>query len=145
MRTRRFRAALAFASLAVVLVAAAVSTRSEWSFDFAQYHGPDRPEPTDEFRFVILGDRTGGAVWGLMPQAFREMNHLYPDFVISVGDLIDGYGDRPDEINQIWNEFDAEVANLKCPFIYVPGNHDIWNPTSRGIYEARYGPSYRSF
>jgi hypothetical protein len=27
----------------------------------------------------------------------------------------------------------------------VPGNHDIWNATSRGIYEARYGSRYRSF
>src|SRR5207249_10812987 len=95
--------------------------------------------------FVIVGDRTASPEWGLMPQAFREINQLSPDFVISVGDLIDGYGDKPTAINQLWNEFDHEVAALKSPFVYVPGNHDIWSVISRGIYQSRYGPTYRSF
>lgn len=80
-----------------------------------------------------------------MPQAFREINQLSPDFVVSVGDLIDGYSDQPELIHQLWKEFDDEVATLQRPFVYLPGNHDIWNATSRGIYEARYGATYRSF
>jgi hypothetical protein len=137
--------ALAFASVAVVLTAAAVSKSDRWNFDFAQYRGPDRPEPKDEFRFVLVGDRNGGRVPGLMPQAFREINHLYPDFVVCVGDLIDGPTNLPDRIPTLWKEFDDEVGLLKSPFVYVPGNHDIWNTTSKGIYETRYGPTYRSF
>ena len=80
-----------------------------------------------------------------MPQAFREINHLYPDFVISVGDLIDGPTPITDKIGQFWKEFDDEVALLQSPFVYLPGNHDIWNATSKGIYQERYGATYRSF
>jgi hypothetical protein len=80
-----------------------------------------------------------------MPQAFREINNLYPDFVISVGDLIDGPTTVNERIGQFWKEFDDEVALLKSPFVYLPGNHDVWNATSKGIYEERYGPTYRSF
>jgi hypothetical protein len=139
------QAAAAFASIAIVLTAAAVSRNERWDFDFAQYKGPARVEPKDEFRFVMVGDRTGGRVPGKMPQAFREINYLYPDFVISVGDLIDGPGPTAEKINQFWKEFDDEVALLKSPFVYVPGNHDVWNATSKGIYEEKYGPTYRSF
>jgi 3',5'-cyclic AMP phosphodiesterase CpdA len=80
-----------------------------------------------------------------MPQAFREINQLSPDFVVSVGDLIEGYSENRRVIDHMWREFDEEVSILKSPFVYVPGNHDIWNATSREIYEARYGSSFRSF
>lgn len=145
MTRRRLQLAVAFASIAIVLTAAAVSRSDRWNFDFAQYKGPERIEPKDEFRFVMVGDRNGGRVPGLMPQAFREINYLYPDFVISVGDLIDGPTNVNEKIGQFWKEFDDEVALLKSPFVYVPGNHDVWNTTSKGIYEERYGPTYRSF
>ncbi len=145
MNRRRLQLALAGVSVALVLSAAAVSKNDRWNFGFAQYKGPERPEPRDEFRFVMVGDRTGGRVPGLMPQAFREINYLYPEFVISVGDLIDGPGPTPERINQFWKEFDDEVALLKSPFVYVPGNHDVWNTTSKDIYEQKYGPTYRSF
>src|SRR5262245_45160529 len=145
MNRRRLQTSLAFASVALVLTAAALSRNDHWNFDFAQYKGPERPQPKDEFRFVMVGDRNGGRVPGLMPQAFREINKLYPDFVICVGDLIDGPTNAPDKIGQFWKEFDDEVALLKCPFVYLPGNHDIWNAASKGIYEERYGPTYRSF
>jgi hypothetical protein len=146
MTSRRLRQTVAFASLAVVLTAAAVSRSDRWSFDFAQYKGEPRPEPKEEFRFVIVGDRTGGAQWGLMPQTFREINQLDPDFVISVGDIIDGGGSDPQTIHGIWDDFDRnEMPVLKVPFVYTPGNHDIWSALSKKVYEQRYGPSFKSF
>jgi hypothetical protein len=145
MRRRRFQISAALAALAAVFSAAAYSGSGSWDFDFAQYPGTERPVTAGDYRFVIVGDRTATPEWELMPRAFREINQLSPDFVISVGDLIDGYGDQAPVIHDLWNEFDQEVANLKSPFVYVPGNHDIWNATSRGIYEARYGTTYRSF
>jgi len=145
MTRRRLQFALAFASIALVLTAAAVSRSDQWNFDFAQYKGPERVEPKDEFRFVMVGDRTGGRVPLLMPQAFREINYLYPDFVICVGDLIDGAAPTNERTYQLWKEFDDEVALLKSPFVYLPGNHDVWNASSKGIYEERYGQTYRSF
>ncbi len=145
MTRRRMRLSLAFASLAIVLIAAAVSTSNRWNFDFAQYKGEPRPEAENEFRFVIVGDRTGGAQWGIMPQTFREINLLDPDFVISVGDIIDGGGDE-DTVTGIWDEFDkTELSVLKVPFVYMPGNHDIYSPASKKVYEKRYGPRFKSF
>jgi hypothetical protein len=132
-------------ALTSVVSAAAYSTSRSSSLGFAQYQGTEQAKTDEDLRFVIVGDRTTTPEWGLMPQAFREINQLSPDFVISVGDLIDGYGDKPATIQQLWKEFDDEVATLKSPFVYVPGNHDIWNATSRGIYKARYGSTYRSF
>jgi hypothetical protein len=132
-------------ALGLVLSAAAFSGKRNDFLSFAQYQGSEPQEWDQDFRFVVVGDRTATPQWGLMPQAFSEINHLCPDFVISVGDLIDGYGGDSGEIHQFWNEFDQELSTLRRPFVYVPGNHDIWNATSRGIYEARYGPSYRSF
>jgi hypothetical protein len=145
MNRRRIQFGLCTASLAIVLSTAAYSSRDSCRLDFAQYQGTEPPATGEDCRFVIVGDRTGSPEPGLMRQAFREINQLCPEFVISVGDLIDGYGDDPATIHQLWNEFDGEVAALKSPFVYLPGNHDIWSATSRGIYEARYGPTYRSF
>src|SRR5262249_42952201 len=133
MKRHRIQFAARFAALAIVFSAAAYSSSGTWNLDFAQYPGAERPFSADDFRFVIVGDRTAGPEWGLMPQAFREINQLSPDFVISVGDLIDGYSEKTATIHRMWQEFDDEVATLKSPFVYVPGNHDIWNATSRGI------------
>lgn len=47
-------------------------------------------EPRNDFRFSILGDRTGGARPGVYEQAGREIDQLQPDFVMHVGDLIEG-------------------------------------------------------
>jgi 3',5'-cyclic AMP phosphodiesterase CpdA len=145
MKKHRIQFAAATATLAMVFSAAAYSNSGSWTFEFAQYRGSELPVSQEDFRFVIVGDRTAGPEQGLMPQAFHEINQLSPDFVVSVGDLIEGYSDKPATIHQMWQEFDQEVATLKSPFVYIPGNHDIWNATSRGIYEARYGASFRSF
>ena len=148
MKKPRTRLSLMFVAVALVMTAAVVSTSTPWSLDFAQYKGEPRPQPgaDDEFRFAIVGDRTGGAQWGLMPQTFREINQLDPDFVVSVGDLIDGYGEDEETINGIWDEFDkTEMPVLKVPFVYIPGNHDIWNSASKRVYEKRYGPRFKSF
>ncbi|MFQ6047749.1 MAG: metallophosphoesterase [Phycisphaerae bacterium] len=123
----------------------------------AQYRpAQTRPKSTTTFRFVIVGDRTGGHVQGLTAQGFEEINLLRPDFVISVGDLIEGYV-RPGQngvkspeqarqiLNRQWDEFDAIVKTLDVPFIYIPGNHDISNLLAYDLYRKRYGPTYFSF
>ena len=43
--------------------------------------------------FVILGDRTGDAQPGVYERVWREMDALDPDFVINVGDTIQGGND----------------------------------------------------
>ena len=76
--------------------------------------------------------------------AIRKLNLLQPEFVMSVGDLIEGSEDR-EIINAEWDEFDSFVEALEMPFFYVPGNHDIGNQVMADIWEQRFGRSYYSF
>ncbi|MGH8338487.1 MAG: hypothetical protein ACRETL_17045, partial [Gammaproteobacteria bacterium] len=50
-------------------------------------------EPKNDFRFSIVGDRTGGAQPEIYGRVWREIDLLHPDFVINVGDTIEGGDD----------------------------------------------------
>ena len=52
----------------------------------------------DEFHFAIVSDRTGGHRPGIFPDAMKKLNMLRPEFVICVGDLIEGIN-KPHECN----------------------------------------------
>ena len=41
----------------------------------------------DNFQFVIVSDRTGGNRPGIFEDAVKKINMLYPEFVLSVGDI----------------------------------------------------------
>ena len=96
-------------------------------------------------RFVILGDRTGGHVPGIYGEAVELVNRLEPDFVITVGDMIEGYGDDSLATEREWDEYDSIVSALDAPLYLVPGNHDIWSDASEAVYRQRCGEPYRSF
>ena len=97
------------------------------------------------FQFVIVADRTGGNRGGVFEDAVRKINLLRPEFVMSVGDLIQGYTRKPEEFRAQWDEFQSLVAGLKMPFFYVPGNHDITNELMAAEWERRFGRSYYHF
>ncbi len=42
-------------------------------------------------RFAIIGDRTGGHVEGVYEEMVAEVEAMKPDFVMTVGDHIEGY------------------------------------------------------
>jgi len=99
-----------------------------------------------EFQFVVIGDRTGGAnVQRTFEIAIAQLNLLQPEFVINVGDLIEGYSDDPAELNAEWDESDKMLAKLNMPFVRTPGNHDIANETAQQVWRDRYGASYYHF
>lgn len=90
---------------------------------------------TREFHFVILGDRTGGAVPGVYQQVWREINQDHPDFVVSVGDTIEGGNDRT--VDTEWQK----IMQTLAPFLgryrvfFTPGNHDVWSTISAQAFE----------
>ena len=43
-----------------------------------------------DFQFAIVSDRTGGHRTGVFSRAMHQVNLLQPEFVMSVGDLIEG-------------------------------------------------------
>ena len=100
----------------------------------------------NEFQFVIIGDRTGGAnVQGTFKIAVDQLNLLLPEFVINVGDMIEGYSEDKAELNAEWDEFDRMAMKLKMPFFRTPGNHDIANETAQEVWRTRHGATYYDF
>ena len=99
----------------------------------------------DQFQFAVVTDRTGGHRAKVFSQAVTQLNLLQPEFVVSVGDLIEGYTVKPERIEAEWAEFDGYVKRLDMPFFYVPGNHDLTNKTLVEEWGGRYGRKFYHF
>jgi 3',5'-cyclic AMP phosphodiesterase CpdA len=100
----------------------------------------------EEFQFVVIGDRTGGANQEhTFKLAMDQLNLLQPEFVINVGDIIEGYSDDKAELNAEWDEVDAMLNKLKMPFFRVPGNHDIANDVAKEVWLERHGATRYHF
>ena len=98
------------------------------------------------FQFAIIGDRTGGAnVQRTFALAMENLNLLQPEFVINVGDLIEGYTRDKVELHSQWDEAEAMTTQLEMPFFYTPGNHDISYPEAKEVWKERYGTTYYHF
>lgn len=102
-------------------------------------------EPKNDFRFSILGDRTGGAQPEIYGRIWREVDLLHPDFVINVGDTIQGGRDA--DLTQQWNELRPLFQRYShYPLYFTPGNHDVFNDTSQALYEKESKrPTFYSF
>jgi len=96
-------------------------------------------------RFAVIGDNTGVAKPGVFDQAMRQVGWLRPDFILSVGDLIEGYTEDRDEIARQWAAIDASIAKAGVPFVFTPGNHDIDNAETLDAWRQRRGAGYYSF
>ncbi len=46
-------------------------------------------DQSSDFNFAIVSDNSGGHRPGVFKEAILKLNQLKPDFVISIGDLID--------------------------------------------------------
>lgn len=99
----------------------------------------------DDFRFAILPDRTGGIRPGVFEDAIAKIKLLQPAFVITTGDLIDGYTTDAKKWQAEWDEFDRIVSELKMPFYFVPGNHDVSNAVLLDAWKKRRGDPWYSF
>ena len=100
----------------------------------------------DNFQFVVIGDRTGGAnAEETFQLAVGQLNLLQPEFVINVGDMIEGYSDDKAELNAEWDEVDEMLGQLTMPFVRTPGNHDIANKIAQEVWRERHGATYYHF
>lgn len=97
------------------------------------------------FRFAIMGDRTGEAAPGVFEEAWREVNADRPDFVVNIGDTIQGGEDS--KTASEWQH----IRELMAPYrrlrlFYTPGNHDVWSDASAAAYQKFTGrPLHYSF
>ena len=107
----------------------------------------DRPflEESEAFQFVIVSDRTGGHRSGVFEDAMEQVNRLRPSFVLSVGDLIEGYSEDPEKVEREWDEIEVMIDRLDMPFFYTVGNHDVSNPAMLDAWRVRHGRDYWAF
>ncbi|MEO0511032.1 MAG: metallophosphoesterase [Verrucomicrobiota bacterium] len=98
-----------------------------------------------DFQFAVISDNTGGMRPGVIETAVEKLNLLQPEFVMSVGDLIEGYTEDIDRLVFEWDEFDAKIEPLEMRFFYIPGNHDMTNEVMAKLWEERLGRSYYHF
>jgi predicted phosphodiesterase len=102
--------------------------------------GGERP-----VRFAVIGDRTGSHEPGIHGQVLAEIERLRPDFVVGVGDMIEGYTDDIGSIDNEWQEYKRLLEALSMPIYLIPGNHDIWDEQSLERYRHHVGEPYYSF
>jgi serine/threonine-protein phosphatase CPPED1 len=100
---------------------------------------------SEDFQFVVVSDRTGGHREKIFSKAVEQINLLQPEFVLSVGDLIEGYTTDREKVLDQWKEFQAFTSKLQMPFFYVPGNHDVTNKEMEKIWEEKFGRRYYHF
>jgi len=111
----------------------------------APWTGLEARDADSDFRFVVVSDRTGEHRDGIFASAMPKIDRVEPAFVVSVGDLIEGYTEDRADLREQWEEIDGYVQNLRAPFFYVPGNHDFSNEVMSNVWRERYGPSFYDF
>lgn len=99
----------------------------------------------DKFRFVILADKNGGERSGIFEQAIELINGERPDFIVSSGDLIDGYTTDTTYLRSMWGRLTQSVSRFEAPLFYLIGNHDVSNDILRAEWFSRFGCAYYSF
>lgn len=105
---------------------------------------PAAPGEPNNFRFAIVGDRTGEAQPGVYEKVWREIDRSHPDFAINAGDVIQGGNDATAE--RQWRETREVWRRYRYPLFFTPGNHDIWSAASERLYEKYTGrPPFYSF
>lgn len=94
-------------------------------------------------QFAIVGDRTGRAMPGVYEEAWREVAKTRPDFVLTVGDAIEGMNAAT--AREEWNTVKRSWMT-GVPVYHTPGNHDIWDAASEKLYVEETGRKpYYSF
>ena len=114
------------------------SENKPWTYEHVNDH-------KNKFNFVVVTDRTGGERKGIWQKGIDKINLMQPAFVVSVGDLINGYTKDLDKINTEWEEFNSFVKKLEMPFFYVAGNHDYTNEVMENEWFKRFGSDYYHF
>lgn len=109
------------------------------------------PDASESFTFVVFGDRTGGPRSGVkvLAKAVDTATWLDPDFVITVGDLVQGYN-TPEQWLKEMREYKTIMDALPMSWYPVAGNHDVYaRPATpgghTGLYQEHFAPLYYAF
>jgi len=99
----------------------------------------------DKFTFAVFSDLTGGERERVFEIAVAQLNLLRPEFIMNVGDLIDGGTESRDEVAARWDSFDERAERATAPVFYAGGNHDLTGSVLQGVWDERVGRRYYHF
>lgn len=99
----------------------------------------------DKFTFAVFSDLTGGERPEIFEIAVAQLNLLRPEFIINVGDLIEGGTEDLAEIDAQWISFDERADRATAPIFYVGGNHDLTGEVLQQVWDERLGRRYYHF
>lgn len=99
----------------------------------------------DDFTFAVMGDRCGMMTAGVFEQGLELLKDLRPDFVLFVGDLVEGYWKESDKAREEWEYIDGVIAAAGLPFFQTIGNHDFGTQVMADIWRERKGHEYYAF
>lgn len=99
---------------------------------------------TETVRFAIIGDRTGGHEEGVYGSVLEEVLRLRPEFIMTVGDMIEGYTEDTTRLIEEWQEYLEIIESVDVPLHHTPGNHDLTFDAMRPLYERYIGQPYYS-
>lgn len=112
--------------------------KGPWFGELPVPHGGD-------FDFAFISDRTGGAVYGMFEKGLEAAKKLNPDFLISIGDLVEGYWTDEAEAIEEWDRIDPLLAGLGIPVFQTVGNHDYGTEAMIRVWRERKGVDYYAF
>ena len=155
-RSRKFQNLLPFVAIAAAVLStygrpAVAQEQATSPAEVTPWTHPGYAHDASEFQFAIVSDRAANPRIGVFAAAVAKLQLLRPEFVLSIGDFIHGYGEgmKPltDEavVREKRQEFDELLKTLSVPFYRVTGNHDLNNELSARIWKELYGPTYYSF
>jgi len=98
----------------------------------------------DKFMFAIFSDLNGGEREKIFEVAVEQLLLLRPEFIISVGDLIDDTKYKS-STEQKWESFNSRASKINAPIFYVGGNNDLSNNVMKKSWKDKYGPTYYHF
>ena len=78
-------------------------------------HRQVKPSETAEeysVRFAVIGDRTGGHQPGIYGQIVEEIQRMKPDFLLTVGDMIEGYTGDTVAVKREWEEYTELLEHM---------------------------------
>ena len=102
-------------------------------------------DSNEKFTFAIFTDLNGGERDKVFEIAASQLALLRPEFILSVGDLINGDTQDHKVLLEEWDSFDERASKTLAPIFYVGGNHDLTNKTMHDLWASRYGPQYYYF
>ena len=105
----------------------------------------DFDDGDNQYTFALFSDLTGGEREGVFNVAVAQLNLLRPEFIVNVGDLIEGGTNDEAQLAKEWGSFDERAGKARAPVFYTGGNHDLTNPDMWRVFEERYGRRYYHF